>query len=48
MSLSGFEDWTGTFDYGGADPWFYQLIDGTVDASAFSDGVELTLDRHMM
>ena len=26
----------------GADPWVYQFIDGTVGASPFSDGVELT------
>ena len=33
------------FSTWGADPWFYQFIDGTVGASAFSDGVELTWDE---
>ena len=33
------------FSTWGADPWFYQFIDGTVDASAFSDGIELTWDE---
>jgi len=29
----------------GADPWVYQFIDGSVGASPFSDGVELTWDE---
>ena len=33
------------FTMWGADPWFYQFIDGTVGASAFSYGVELTWDK---
>jgi len=29
----------------GADPWVYQFIDGTIGASPFSDGIELTWDE---